>query len=51
MAPNIMQCHFRHWFLIQIFMPFYLVACILLSMAALITTIFKDSNWLKSFDK
>ena len=46
MAPNKMQGHFWHHFLIQIFILFYMVACILFSTAAPITTYFKDSNWL-----
>ena len=39
-------------FLTQLFMLIDMVACILFSMAAPITTYFKDSDWLlKNFDQ
>ena len=41
-----MQGHFWHMFLIQFFMLFHMVACILFSMVALLTAYFKDSYWL-----
>ena len=46
-----MQGHFWHQFLTQLFMLFHMVASIFFSMAAPITTNFKDSDWLlKNFD-
>ena len=47
-----MQGHFCHQILTQIFMLFYVVACILFSMATPKIAYFKDSNWLlKNFDQ
>ena len=45
-----MQGQFRHLFLAQLFMLFYMVAYILFSTAAQITTNFKYSDWL-NFDQ
>ena len=46
MAPNKMQGHFWHQFLTQFSMLFHMVPLVLLSMVALITTYFKESDWL-----
>ena len=43
---NKMQGHFRQQLLTQSFMPFHMVPSVLLSMVALITTYFKESDWL-----
>ena len=41
-----MQGHFWRQFLTQFSMPFHMVPSVLLSMVALITTYFKESDWL-----
>ena len=46
MTPNKMQGHFWHQFLTQFSMPFHMVPSVLLSMVAIITTYFKESDWL-----
>ena len=47
-----MQGHFWHQFLTQLFMLFHMVTSFFFSMAAPITTYFKDFDWLfKNFDQ